>query len=81
MCHDVSLFVGSAAGACDDKAPPQLPRVTAITAYSKGFACSAGPGAVWMFEKTDDKDNYKKTRQIRVICCPSVSETRRRNPI
>ncbi|XP_046907075.1 cilia- and flagella-associated protein 57-like [Hypomesus transpacificus] len=56
----------SAAGACDDKAPPQLPRVTAITAYSKGFACSAGPGAVWMFEKTDDKDNYKKTRQIRI---------------
>ncbi|CAB1332248.1 unnamed protein product, partial [Coregonus sp. 'balchen'] len=50
----------------DEEAPPQLPRVTVITAYSKGFACSAGPGTVYLFERTDDKDNYRKTREIRI---------------
>ncbi|KAM9530529.1 cilia- and flagella-associated protein 57-like [Salvelinus alpinus] len=50
----------------NDEETPQLPRVTAITAYSKGFACSAGPGTVYLFERTDDKDNYRKTREIRI---------------
>uniref|UniRef100_A0A4W5P762 Cilia and flagella associated protein 57 n=1 Tax=Hucho hucho TaxID=62062 RepID=A0A4W5P762_9TELE len=50
----------------DEVTPPQLPRVTVITAYSKGFACSAGPGTVCLFERTDDKDNYRKTREIRI---------------
>lgn len=50
----------------NDEETPQLPRVTVITAYSKGFACSAGPGTVYLFERTDDKDNYRKTREIRV---------------
>ncbi|CAB1323901.1 unnamed protein product [Coregonus sp. 'balchen'] len=49
----------------DEESLPQLPRVTVITAYSKGFACSAGPGTVCLFERTDDKDNYRKTREIR----------------
>ncbi|XP_036452639.1 cilia- and flagella-associated protein 57 [Colossoma macropomum] len=46
--------------------PASLPRVTAITAYSKGFACSAGPGTVCLFEKTEEKDNYRKTREIKI---------------
>uniref|UniRef100_A0A8C7F2S6 Cilia and flagella associated protein 57 n=1 Tax=Oncorhynchus kisutch TaxID=8019 RepID=A0A8C7F2S6_ONCKI len=50
----------------NDEETPQLPRVTVITAYSKGFACSAGPGTVYLFERTDDKDNYRKTREIRI---------------
>ncbi|MBN3282186.1 CFA57 protein, partial [Polyodon spathula] len=41
-------------------------RVSAIVAYSKGFACSAGPGAVCLFEKTEEKDVYRKTREIRI---------------
>ncbi|XP_072543115.1 cilia- and flagella-associated protein 57 isoform X2 [Salminus brasiliensis] len=52
-----------------EDAPPAattLSRVTAITAYSKGFACSAGPGTVCLFEKTEEKDGYRKTREIKI---------------
>uniref|UniRef100_A0A4W3H1C6 Cilia- and flagella-associated protein 57 n=1 Tax=Callorhinchus milii TaxID=7868 RepID=A0A4W3H1C6_CALMI len=42
------------------------PRVTAIAAYSKGFLCAAGPATVYQFEKGDEKDTYKKTREIRI---------------
>uniref|UniRef100_A0A8D0DZ11 Cilia and flagella associated protein 57 n=1 Tax=Salvator merianae TaxID=96440 RepID=A0A8D0DZ11_SALMN len=43
-----------------------LPRVSAIAAYSKGFACSAGPGLVLLFEKTDEKEGYQESREIRI---------------
>ncbi|XP_036925516.1 cilia- and flagella-associated protein 57 isoform X2 [Sturnira hondurensis] len=43
-----------------------MPQVFAIAAYSKGFACSAGPGRVLLFEKMEDKDVYHETREIRV---------------
>ena len=42
------------------------PMVGAIVAYSKGFACSGGKGIVHLYEKTEDKDFYKKTREIKV---------------
>lgn len=42
------------------------PQITAIVSYSKGFACSCGPGTVHLFEKTDDKDFFKKAREIKV---------------
>jgi hypothetical protein len=40
--------------------------VFAIATYSKGFACSAGPGRVLLFEKVEDKDFYRESREIRV---------------
>ncbi len=43
-----------------------LPRVTAIVGYSNGFACSAGPGTVCLFEKREEEDQYKKTKEIKV---------------
>uniref|UniRef100_A0A673GCI5 Cilia and flagella associated protein 57 n=1 Tax=Sinocyclocheilus rhinocerous TaxID=307959 RepID=A0A673GCI5_9TELE len=43
-----------------------LPRVTAIVAYSNGFACSAGPGTVCLFEKREEEDQYKKTKEIKI---------------
>ena len=43
-----------------------LPQVFAIAAYSKGFACSAGPGRVLLFEKMEDKEFYRESREIRV---------------
>lgn len=43
-----------------------IPQVTAIVAYSKGFACACGPGTVHLYEKTDDKEYFKKTREIKV---------------
>ncbi|XP_071953863.1 cilia- and flagella-associated protein 57-like isoform X2 [Antedon mediterranea] len=49
-----------------DLVPSGPPPVTAIVAYSKGFACSGGIGTVHLFEKTEDKDNYKKGREIKI---------------
>ncbi|XP_072430665.1 cilia- and flagella-associated protein 57 isoform X1 [Chiloscyllium punctatum] len=46
--------------------PPPQTKVTAITIYSKGFICSAGPGVVYMFERGEEKDTFKKTRVIRI---------------
>ena len=43
-----------------------LPRVTSIAAFSKGFVCSGGAGFVHLFEKSDEKDAFKKTREIKV---------------
>ncbi|XP_062849861.1 cilia- and flagella-associated protein 57 [Trichomycterus rosablanca] len=46
------------------------PRITSIAAYSKGFVCSGGPGSVCLFEKTDEKDAYRKTKEIRIPSDP-----------
>ncbi|MCJ8750012.1 hypothetical protein PDJAM_G00194050 [Pangasius djambal] len=46
--------------------PTELPRVTAITRYSTGFACSAGPGLICLYEETKEKDSYRKTAEIRI---------------
>ncbi|XP_006503434.1 cilia- and flagella-associated protein 57 isoform X1 [Mus musculus] len=43
-----------------------MPQVFAIAAYSKGFACSAGPGRVLLFEKVEEKDFYRESREIRI---------------
>ncbi|KAI5627246.1 cilia- and flagella-associated protein 57 [Silurus asotus] len=40
--------------------------VTAIHRYSNGFACSDAPGLVCLYEKTKDKENYRKTVEIRI---------------
>ncbi|EQB77501.1 WD repeat-containing protein 65 [Camelus ferus] len=47
-----------------------LPQVLAIAAYSKGFACSAGPGRVLLFEKMEDKEFYHESREIRIPMDP-----------
>ncbi|XP_061488605.1 cilia- and flagella-associated protein 57 isoform X1 [Rhineura floridana] len=53
---------------CETEAQQQasLPRVSAIAAYSKGFACSAGPGIVLLFEKSEEKEGYRESREIRI---------------
>ncbi|XP_045440656.1 cilia- and flagella-associated protein 57 [Pipistrellus kuhlii] len=43
-----------------------MPQVFAIASYSKGFACSAGPGRVLLFEKMEEKDFYHESREIRI---------------
>ena len=40
--------------------------VLCVTKYSKGFLCSAGNGVVYMYEKTDERELYKKAREIRI---------------
>lgn len=40
-----------------------LPQISAVAAYSKGFACSSSPGVVLLFEKTN-KEVYKESQEI-----------------
>ncbi|NWU97125.1 CFA57 protein, partial [Upupa epops] len=41
-----------------------LPRIPAIAAYSKGFACSSTPGVVLLFKKTQKKEGYEEGQEI-----------------
>ena len=72
QCVTVRVCVWSGRQLSDLEAAPgavpggAAPQITAIVAYSKGFACSAGPGTVQLFEKSDDKEFFKKGRLIRV---------------
>ncbi|KAF5888302.1 cilia- and flagella-associated protein 57, partial [Clarias magur] len=51
-----------------------MPQVTAIKAYSKGFACSAGPGTVCLFEKTEERCSYRQIKEIRIPPDPCSNE-------
>uniref|UniRef100_G1L4N9 Cilia and flagella associated protein 57 n=1 Tax=Ailuropoda melanoleuca TaxID=9646 RepID=G1L4N9_AILME len=51
-----------------------MPQVFATAAYSKGFACSAGPGRVLLFEKMEEKDFYRESREIRIPLDPQSNE-------
>uniref|UniRef100_A0A3Q4MYG6 Cilia and flagella associated protein 57 n=1 Tax=Neolamprologus brichardi TaxID=32507 RepID=A0A3Q4MYG6_NEOBR len=44
---------------------PSVPSITAILSYSKGFACSRGPGTVFLFVQTDE-NGYRKAREIKI---------------
>lgn len=48
------------------------PQVTSIVSFSKGFACSCGPGCVAWFEKTDDKEYFKKVRMVSIMKMCSI---------
>ncbi|NXT80414.1 CFA57 protein, partial [Zapornia atra] len=41
-----------------------LPQISALAAYSQGFACSPSPGVVLLFEKTEEKEVYKEIKEI-----------------
>ncbi|XP_072199610.1 cilia- and flagella-associated protein 57 [Excalfactoria chinensis] len=41
-----------------------LPQISAVAAYSKGFACSSSPGVVLLFEKTNSGKVYKESQEI-----------------
>ncbi|XP_042564894.1 cilia- and flagella-associated protein 57 [Clupea harengus] len=51
-----------------------MPRITVITAYSKGFACTAGPGTVLLYERTEEREGYRKTRKITIPPDPCRSD-------
>ncbi|CAL1538634.1 unnamed protein product [Lymnaea stagnalis] len=50
----------------EDSSMPGKINTTAIVSYSKGFACAFGYGTVFLFEKTEDKDFFKKSREITI---------------
>ncbi|KAH3831997.1 cilia- and flagella-associated protein 57-like [Dreissena polymorpha] len=66
MKHEFNLGAMEKEKKSDDEVSTGPPQITAIVAYSKGFACACGLGLVHLFEKTDDKDFFKKGREIRI---------------
>ncbi|CAF0728049.1 unnamed protein product [Brachionus calyciflorus] len=40
--------------------------VTSIIQYSKGFIASCGRGRAFLYEKNDDKEFYRKTRELKI---------------
>ena len=56
--------MGSSIGELEQPQGP--PQISSLVAYSKGFACAFGVGTVLLFEKTDDKEYFKRTREIKV---------------
>ncbi|KAF7711547.1 cilia- and flagella-associated protein 57-like isoform X1 [Silurus meridionalis] len=55
----------------DDSSSSLTEEVTAIQRYSKGFACSAGPGLVCLYNKSDQNDTYRKTVEIIISVDPN----------
>eukprot|EP00967_Tisochrysis_lutea_P077403 scaffold105095_cov27-Tisochrysis_lutea.AAC.1 len=47
-------------------APSDGLSIDSIIAYSKGFVCGADGGVVYVFEKTEDKEYYKRTKSFRI---------------
>ena len=45
--------------------------IECIVSYSKGFICSGGSGTLHIFEKTDDKYVYRKTRTVSIWIDPN----------
>ncbi|NWV96642.1 CFA57 protein, partial [Machaerirhynchus nigripectus] len=41
-----------------------IPQISAVAAYSKGFACSPSPGVVLLFEKNEEKEGYVESQEI-----------------
>ncbi|XP_019854181.1 PREDICTED: cilia- and flagella-associated protein 57 [Amphimedon queenslandica] len=51
--------------------PPlnQFP-VYSLLSYTKGFMCTSGSGTVHLFEKTEEKNNFKKVRSVSIWVDP-----------
>ena len=54
-------------------ATESIDRIECIVTYSKGFICSGGSGTLHLFEKTDNKYLYKKSRAVSVWVDPASS--------
>ena len=52
--------------------PPRIPRIEHILSYSKGFICAGGVGLLHMFEKSDDREQYKR-KVVKVNNLPEMS--------
>ena len=47
-------------------APADGNSIDSIVAYTKGFVCGADGGVIYVFEKSDDKDYYKKSKSFKI---------------
>ena len=41
--------------------------VTSIIQYSKGFIASCGKGRAFLYEKIDDKEQFRKIRDLKIV--------------
>ena len=73
FCALFCFFRQSASGSAQENTAMSVgaPQISCITAFSKGFICSGGAGTVYLFERTEEKDFYKKSREIKL---PSDSQ-------
>ncbi|XP_066926478.1 cilia- and flagella-associated protein 57-like [Clytia hemisphaerica] len=58
--------VNSLADLTSNKTVQPATSVPFIAAYSKGFVCSGGLGAIYVYEKTEEKEMFKKIKEIRI---------------
>lgn len=65
---------GSAIGS-DATAAQSSRAITSIAAYSKGFAMALGRGLVNVYDRTEDKSYFRKSREIKVCLPPAFSVT------
>ncbi len=49
-----------------NKAHSDIHSVTSIVSYSKGFIASCGKGKAYLYDKIDDKEFYRKIRDIKI---------------
>jgi len=71
--NEFNLVQHDAKASSDDNAATSH-QVSALVSYSKGFACAFGQGAVFLYEKTDDKEFFKKAREIMIPPDPCNSQ-------
>lgn len=48
--------------------------VYSLLPYSKGFICSSGTGTVYLFEKTEDRNTFKKVRSVSIWVDPASED-------
>jgi WD40 repeat protein len=62
---DILVIEGSELKANLNKVQTELSCVESLCVYSKGFVVGCDDGVITLFEKTDDRDLYKRTRSFR----------------
>jgi hypothetical protein len=62
---DILIVEGSELKSNLGKAQTELSCVESLCVYSKGFVVGSDEGVITLFEKTDDRDLYKRTRSFR----------------
>ncbi|XP_051664419.1 cilia- and flagella-associated protein 57 isoform X3 [Manacus candei] len=62
--YESSLDVSCGLASEDITQHSSLPQISAVAAYSKGFACSPSPGVVLLFEKTKGQEAYEESQEI-----------------
>ena len=52
--------------------PKEPPPVLSLLTYNKGFICSGGNGTLHLFEKTEDRNTFKRARSVSIWVDPAI---------